>query len=133
MKKLILITVVLSLSLITFSQTKLNIDINDLRNPNIKCYIVVNLEQEDSRFPYYEYLISNDTINDIVYLNGAKKKIVLPFDGEIKSENVRIEYTLRINEILNKGILNGKLIMEKENYYKLSIKENKIIIERIKQ
>ncbi len=133
MKKLTLITVALLLFSITFSQTKLSLDINGLRNPDVKCYLIVILEQKDARFPFYEYLIINDTINDIVYLNGADKKINLPFDGEITSENVKIEYTLRINEILNKGILNEKFIMNVENYFTLRIKENKIIIESTKQ
>jgi len=52
--------------------------------------------EEDARFQNYQYLIENDTINDILYLNGAEKKIKLPFDGKITSENVKIEYTIRI-------------------------------------
>jgi len=79
----------------SFSQTKLNIDISNLRPLDITSYIMVYLE-EDARFQNYQYLIENDTINDILYLNGAEKKIKLPFDGKITSENVKIEYTIRI-------------------------------------
>lgn len=129
MKKLTLVIVVLLLCLITFSQTKLNLDINCLRDPDIECHLKIILEQEGARFPYYEYLIENDTINDIVYPNGSIKKIKLPFDGKITSENVKMEYSLRINDIVNKGVLKEKLKMDSENYFVFSIRGNEIIIE----
>src|SRR6056297_588478 len=106
-----LLALILLFSLNTFSQTKLNIDINDLRSPNIGCHLKLIIEQEDARFPYYEYLIENDTINDIVYLNGAEMKIKLPFDGKITYENIRIIYTLKRNGIINKDTINGLLVM----------------------
>lgn len=122
--------VTLLFSLNTFSQTKLNIDISNLRSPDIKCYIMVYLEQKDARFPNYQYLIENDTINDIVYPNGAEMKIKLPFDGEITSDNLKIEYTLKIKNTVHKGILNDKLVMDKENYFKFLIKNKKPILSK---
>lgn len=131
MKKTFLLLVTILFSLITFSQTKLFLNINDLRDPYITCCLVVFLEQEGARFPYYQYLVENDTINDIVYLNGAERNIELPFDGRVISENVKIDYGIFINGVVYEGVLNEKLVMDSENYFIFRIKENAIVIEII--
>ena len=52
--------------------------------------------------------------------------------GKITSENERIEYTLKINDTANIGVLNEKLIMDRENYYKLIIKNKEIKLKKVK-
>ncbi len=128
MQKINLLLVALLFSINSFSQTKLNLDINDLKDPDIECYLEVLLVQERMS-AVYQYHIYNDTINGIVYLTD-KKWERLPIDGDIVSKNVKIDYGITINGVVNEGVLREKLVMDRENYFIFRIKENEIIIEK---
>ncbi|MEE4197551.1 MAG: hypothetical protein V2I54_07900 [Bacteroidales bacterium] len=103
---------------------------NDLQDEQIICMVnvLLNIDEEIS---HYKYFIENENINGIVDLTQDKWRKI-PVSGEITAEDFCVSYFLKHENYESEGIISRKLKMNKDNYFRFKIKNQKIFLDRMK-